>query len=309
MGRWLIPGSADLDDVQWLFQNRAGFHPHHETILKRALVQGGEGQVARVCQTSDERLDRMGFGIQQDRQRRDGHTLGKRVQIGQFGGKMPVDEDQDMRVQRQRVPGGDAVTADVVNGAGGAEGHLEHVAKVGVLPLLHPYRRRAVGLPELRAFLAGATHPGDPGARQGVASMGKRVAQCGRGDGVGLGHDVVSCPSSSRRDRLCGLLGELGVASLFQLQRQFLATRFDDAAIDVDMHVVGDDVVEQALVVGNDQEAAIGAAHGVDTVGNHFQRVDVQPRVGFVQDAEAGLQHGPFAGSRRVSSRRRNSPH
>src|SRR5687767_2537979 len=44
------------------------------------------------------------------------------------------------------------------------------------------------------------------------------------------------------------------VAALLQLQRQFLATGPGDAAVDQHVHLVGDDVVEQSLVVGDHQE-------------------------------------------------------
>ena len=56
------------------------------------------------------------------------------------------------------------------------------------------------------------------------------------------------------------------------------------------VHVVGHDVVEQPLVVGDDDDRALRAAHGVDAVGDELQRVDVEPGVGLVEDRELRLE-------------------
>ena len=57
------------------------------------------------------------------------------------------------------------------------------------------------------------------------------------------------------------------------------------------MDVVGGDVVEQALVVGDEEHAALGRAHGVDALGDDLQRVDVEAGVGLVEDAVFRLEH------------------
>ena len=57
------------------------------------------------------------------------------------------------------------------------------------------------------------------------------------------------------------------------------------------MHVVGHDVVEQALIVGDDDDAARRVAQRVDAVGHRAQRVDVEAEIGLVQDAQARLEH------------------
>src|SRR3546814_6608185 len=44
------------------------------------------------------------------------------------------------------------------------------------------------------------------------------------------------------------------------------------------------DVVEQALVVGDHQEGAVGRAQRVDAFGHRLQRIDVQARIGLVED-------------------------
>ena len=57
------------------------------------------------------------------------------------------------------------------------------------------------------------------------------------------------------------------------------------------MHVVRHDVFEQALVVGDDDEAARGVAQGVHPFGDDAQRVNVQPGVGFVQHRQTRFQN------------------
>ena len=73
--------------------------------------------------------------------------------------------------------------------------------------------------------------------------------------------------------------------------RQVLAARLDDPAIEQDVDPVGDDVVEQALIVSDDDHGARRRAQGVDAVCDGLERVDVQPRVGLVQDGELRLEH------------------
>src|SRR5262249_43092411 len=69
---------------------------------------------------------------------------------------------------------------------------------------------------------------------------------------------------------------ELRVAGLFQLQRQLLATAFDDLALRHHMHEVRDDVVQKPLIVGDHHHRTIGRAQRVDAVGGDPQRVDVE---------------------------------
>ena len=65
----------------------------------------------------------------------------------------------------------------------------------------------------------------------------------------------------------------------------------DDAAVPHDVDAVGDDVVEEALVVGDDEEARVRAAHGVDAFGDDAERVDVEAGVGLVEDGVLRLEH------------------
>src|SRR5690606_25982297 len=81
------------------------------------------------------------------------------------------------------------------------------------------------------------------------------------------------------------------VALLVELHRELLGTGRDDAAALHDVHLVGHDVVEQALVVGDDEGTEVGAAGGVDALRDDLQRVDVEAGVGLVEDRVARLEH------------------
>ena len=81
------------------------------------------------------------------------------------------------------------------------------------------------------------------------------------------------------------------VAAFFEFEGELFAAGFDDAAVFEDVDDVGLDVVQQALVVGDDEEAAVLAAHGVHAAGDDFEGVDVETRVGFVEDSVFWLQH------------------
>ena len=56
------------------------------------------------------------------------------------------------------------------------------------------------------------------------------------------------------------------------------------------MHDVGNDVIEQPLVMGDHHDGAIGGAQAVDPVGDDFQCVDIEPGIGLVEHAELGLE-------------------
>ena len=58
------------------------------------------------------------------------------------------------------------------------------------------------------------------------------------------------------------------------------------------MHEVGREVVEQALVVGDQQDAELGpvGADLADALGDDAQGVDVEAGVGLVEDGELGLE-------------------
>jgi hypothetical protein len=87
-------------------------------------------------------------------------------------------------------------------------------------------------------------------------------------------------------------LGNTGVALRFQLQRQRLVAAFDDAAIGQHVHKVRHHVIEQALVVGDHQERALGRAQRVHALRHLLQRVDIETRIGLVEDRQLRLEYG-----------------
>ena len=56
------------------------------------------------------------------------------------------------------------------------------------------------------------------------------------------------------------------------------------------MHDVGNDIIQQTLVVGDHDHAAIGRAQLIDTVGDDLQRIDIETGVGFVEDRDLRLE-------------------
>src|SRR5690625_3679108 len=85
---------------------------------------------------------------------------------------------------------------------------------------------------------------------------------------------------------------KLLVAGLLQLGSELGATGLDDLAVSEYVYKVRNDVVEDALVVGNHQDATVGFfLVGIDAVGNDTQCVNVQTRVGLIHDSELWLEH------------------
>src|SRR6516225_7182674 len=76
--------------------------------------------------------------------------------------------------------------------------------------------------------------------------------------------------------RLCGILLVLRVALRLELQRDLLAAAAHDAAARQHMHHIRDDVIEQALVMGDDDESAFRRAQLIDPLGDDLERIDVE---------------------------------
>ena len=105
--------------------------------------------------------------------------------------------------------------------------------------------------------------------------------------------DRCSCGRGPvQRRSSCRVAFQPAVALLFELQRQLLAAGLHQPAIAQHVHEVGHDVIEQPLVVRHDDDRAIGPAHGVDAFGDSLQGVDVEARIGLVENRELRLQHG-----------------
>src|SRR5690606_41324204 len=89
-----------------------------------------------------------------------------------------------------------------------------------------------------------------------------------------------SCP----RSLLLGLeFLDPAVAALFKFVSQFTAPGADNAATGEHVHIIGHDVIEEALIVRDDDQSAIRRAHAVDAVSHEAKRVNVQPVAGFYQ--------------------------
>jgi hypothetical protein len=81
------------------------------------------------------------------------------------------------------------------------------------------------------------------------------------------------------------------VAFFFEFEGEAFAAGEDDLAIHEDVDDIGLNIVEEALVVGDEEEATVGGAHGVDAAGDNFEGVDVEAGVGLVEDGVFGFQH------------------
>src|SRR5664280_2260072 len=87
------------------------------------------------------------------------------------------------------------------------------------------------------------------------------------------------------------LLHEIGVAVLFEFECQALVTRADNPTSGHDMDLVGDDVVEEPLMMGDDDHGPIRTSHGVHPAGDDPEGIDVEAGVGLVQDGELRLEN------------------
>ena len=118
-----------------------------------------------------------------------------------------------------------------------------------------------------------------PGRRRGPSRSGtpRRAALV-----VVVGSMVARQAVGARLD----LLADPAVALLLELADQLRAALLDDPALEHDVDEVGLDHVQDALVVGDDQDAHVGAGELVDALGDGAQRVDVEAGVGLVEDRD-----------------------
>src|SRR6188768_3616400 len=73
-----------------------------------------------------------------------------------------------------------------------------------------------------------------------------------------------------------GLAQDRAVALVLEPEGEVLAAGLDDAALGQDVDDVGLDVVQQALVVGDEEHAEVRVEHRVDALRDDAQRVDVE---------------------------------
>ena len=65
----------------------------------------------------------------------------------------------------------------------------------------------------------------------------------------------------------------------------------DDAAIHQHVDMIGHDIIEQALIMGDQQRGTIWPAHRIDAIGNNAQRIDVEAGIGLIEHGKEWLQH------------------
>ncbi len=58
------------------------------------------------------------------------------------------------------------------------------------------------------------------------------------------------------------------------------------------MNAIRHDIIQQALIMGDDGAENVSSRSALTPSATMLQRVDIQPGIGFVQDGELGLQHG-----------------
>src|SRR5882757_10039292 len=81
------------------------------------------------------------------------------------------------------------------------------------------------------------------------------------------------------------------VAVLLELVGELGASGFDDPAADEHMHELRLDVAQDAGVVGDQQDAAVlGLGVAVDALADDAQGIDVQTRIGLVEDRDLRLE-------------------
>src|ERR1700722_1258604 len=86
----------------------------------------------------------------------------------------------------------------------------------------------------------------------------------------------------------------LRVAVGLELERELLAAGADDASLREHVHDIRHDMVEQALVMGDDDHRALRRAQPVDPVRDQLEGVDVEAGIGLVEHRELRLEQRPL---------------
>src|SRR2546422_11743075 len=84
---------------------------------------------------------------------------------------------------------------------------------------------------------------------------------------------------------------EPAVSFVFELERERPVARLYDPPARQHVNDIGDDVIEQPLIVGDDDDGALRAPHRIDAVRDELECVDVEARIGFVEDRQLRLEH------------------
>src|SRR5687768_12763944 len=68
--------------------------------------------------------------------------------------------------------------------------------------------------------------------------------------------------------------------------------RADEHAVAEHVHEIGNDVIEQTLVMRHHDERAIRRAHRIHAARDDLERIDIEARISFVENRERRLEHG-----------------
>ena len=86
------------------------------------------------------------------------------------------------------------------------------------------------------------------------------------------------------------------VAALIELHRQLFGALFDDLALVHHVNAVGDDVVQEALVVRNYERAEVGAARRVDVSAFELGPYALERRMRFAAQDAAESEYEAYFG-------------
>ena len=279
-----------MHDVHRLVEAHALAEAEANPAAHQREVQGhdriavlGVDLAERVLQPARRLLQRLG----------DGDDLGagsfQPGKVGQVGAELAFDNDEPVGLKASDVRAEGAGNLSLADGDAGGAGERQSFgelgAKVGVFPGLDAamwQSERGIGVDRVDAQI------GDPR----VAGAGQPLLR--RGEQVDKG---LLRPRLELLDRklhakslLSGGFAEFGVARLLELERKLRPAGARHAPVGEHMHPVRNDVVQEPLVMGDDEHGAIGTAQRVHALGDDAQGVDVEARIGLVEDAERRIE-------------------
>src|SRR6266478_4722151 len=111
----------------------------------------------------------------------------------------------------------------------------------------------------------------------------------------GSDSDAAACSSAMRvaSGALMSrcLIRDPVIAAPFELDRERTVAAARDSAAYQDMHVVRNDVIQQALIVRDQDDRSLRRAQRVYAVGDELQRIDVESGIRLVEDGKPRLEH------------------
>src|SRR5437868_6862671 len=82
------------------------------------------------------------------------------------------------------------------------------------------------------------------------------------------------------------------VATLLQFERQLLPAAPNDAPSHHNMDMIWHDIVQKPLIMSDQKNSDIRSSEGVNAMCDDFERVDVEPAVGFIKNRVLRFDHG-----------------